>query len=299
MDRLERLAIAAAAIAILEAGGTAPARAQPSDQTKARAKEECALAYDTTQVLRRQGKLISARQHAAACSVPACSVYVTRDCTQWYAEIDAILPTVVLAAKDATGADATAVRVTVDGQVFAEQLDGKGAPIDPGEHVVRFEMAGAAPIEQRVLIREGEKNRALSASFPPRTVDPLRQPPPAKLDDRRRTSPGSPRRTLGFIGIGAGAAGLVVGTVAGGLVIAQYRTLAPGCPEGHCPPSERASVDRYNLTANVANAALAIGGALALIGIVLVVTAPKAGSSGAARWAPVIGRAFAGAEGAF
>jgi hypothetical protein len=266
-------------------------------------KQECAAAYEETQVLQRRGKLIDARKQAAACSAPACSVYVTRDCTQWYAEIDATLPSVVLAAKDATGADARAVRVTVDGQLFAEQLDGKGAPIDPGEHVVRFEMAGAAPIEQRVLIREGEKNRAVSASFPPphpgTTVDPIRQPPPGKRDDPHRTLPDSPRKTLGFIGIGVGAAGLVVGTVAGGLVIAQHQTLAPSCPGGHCPSSDRASVDRYNLTANVANAAFPIGGALAVTGVVLVVTAPKAGSSGGARWAPLIGPAFAGVKGVF
>jgi len=49
---------------------------------------------------------------------------------------------------------------------------------------VRFEMAGAAPIEQKVLIRQGEKNRRLSASFkkaPPLAV-PVPPPvaPPAK-----------------------------------------------------------------------------------------------------------------------
>jgi len=46
-------------------------------------------------------------------------------------------------AEDTTGADTLAVRVTIDGQLLAETLDGKAVPIDPGEHVVRFELAGA------------------------------------------------------------------------------------------------------------------------------------------------------------
>jgi hypothetical protein len=151
-------------------------------------KQACAAAYETTQTSRAQGKLVAARKQALACSAATCSAYVIKDCARWLAEIDAMLPTVVFTAVDATGANTAAVRVTVDFDVLAEQLDGKAVPIDPGEHVVRFDMEGAPAIEENVLIREGEKNRTLAASF--KKASPV-VPPSAPLPPALASAPDS------------------------------------------------------------------------------------------------------------
>lgn len=40
--------------------------------------------------------------------------------------------------------------------------------MDPGEHVLRYEAPGAAPVEQRVIVRVNEKNRMLTVILMPR-----------------------------------------------------------------------------------------------------------------------------------
>jgi hypothetical protein len=142
-------------------------------------KQDCADAYEATQSLRDRDHLLDARKQALACTASACSVYITRDCAQWLAEIDAILPTVVFTGQDPAGAEIRSVRVTVDGQAAAEQLDGKAIALDPGDHVVRFETAGSDPIEQKVTLRKGEKDRKLSASFKKALPAKPIAPPPA------------------------------------------------------------------------------------------------------------------------
>jgi hypothetical protein len=55
------------------------------------------------------------------------------------------------------------VRVLVDGTVRAERLDGSAIDLDPGPHRLRLEPARGAVVEQDVLARIGEKNRAIDA----------------------------------------------------------------------------------------------------------------------------------------
>jgi len=63
-----------------------------------------------------------------ACSNPACPAVVKRDCDQWLTEMDASLPSVVVAARDATGRDLVDVRVTIDGTVLTQSWDGTMHP---------------------------------------------------------------------------------------------------------------------------------------------------------------------------
>jgi hypothetical protein len=238
-----RYALAAVSIAfvILE-GAEAWAQAKGDDE-RAQAKQACAAEYDATQSLRDQGKLIDARQQAVACSAPTCSVFVTRDCARWLAEIDADLPTVVLRAENAAGAETAAVRVTVDGQVIAEKLDGKAAPIDPGEHIVRFEIVGANPVEQTVLITQGVKNRTILVRFG-KTALPIeagRGPVTEPRGDRVPVwawATGAGGVTLLLVGGGFGVDGLV-----------RQGQLVDKCggDPSHCPASTRdVTVPIYN-----------------------------------------------------
>ncbi|XXT24056.1 hypothetical protein WME94_21185 [Sorangium sp. So ce429] len=131
------------------------ARAQPS-------KRACAAAYERAQGLRRDGKLIAAREALIACSQPTCPAAAVADCGPWLAEVEKSLPSVVIAARDAGGRERLDVRVLVDGRLLAAALDGKALPVDPGPHTFRYEPAGGPAVEERVLIREGEKNRAIT-----------------------------------------------------------------------------------------------------------------------------------------
>src|SRR6185437_12766808 len=87
-----------------------------------------------------------------------------------------------------TGQDVTEVRVTMDGEALTARLDGAALPVDPSEHSFRFEMDGSPPVEMKVVIRMGEKNRRIDASFAP----PPPPPAPAPVPDAPRPASPSP-----------------------------------------------------------------------------------------------------------
>jgi hypothetical protein len=87
------------------------------------------------------------------------------------------------------------------------------------------------------------------------------------------------RRTLGFVGIGTGAAGIVAGVVAGALAIGKHGQLLEECPTGTCFGTAREDLARYHAASTASTVGFVAGGVLGAAGVVLVVTAPS-GSSG-------------------
>lgn len=144
----------------------------PTAEARADQKQECSAAYDATQSLRDEGKLLDARTQALVCSGAPCPAFVREDCAQWLSEIDAVVPTVVFTAKDAAGSSILAVRVILDGRVLLDRLDGSAVAMDPGAHHVRFEIAATGVLEKEIVVRRGEKNRTIDASFESRVAQP-------------------------------------------------------------------------------------------------------------------------------
>jgi len=128
-------------------------------------KAECVGASEKAQSLRDEHKLLKAREQFLACARDVCPPAVKKDCADQVAELDKRTPTVVVRAKDKTGQDLVAVKVTSDGEPLTEQLDGHAVPLDPGVHTFRFEAAGNDPFEQKVVLGEGEHNRPITANF--------------------------------------------------------------------------------------------------------------------------------------
>ncbi|WP_438021104.1 hypothetical protein WMF18_19420 [Sorangium sp. So ce315] len=236
------LALSLAAALALSAAGAAHAR--PT-------KRACAAAYERAQGLRRDGRLLEAREALIACSQPACPPAAVADCGPWLAEVEQSLPSVVVAAKDADGRERLDVRVLVDGRLLTATLDGKALPVDPGLRTFRFEPATGQAVEERVLIREGEKNRAITATLgapaagAPAARRPLASPPlaapaaaplaaPAAAPLATPAEPSIP--PLAWVAGGVGVAGLAVFAVAGALSLdaeADLRaTCAPRCAAG-------------------------------------------------------------------
>ncbi len=148
-------------------------------------KQACASAAEDAEQLRIDARLLAARERLLRCARAECPAAVRSDCAQWMTEVGAAMPTVVLGARDASGRDVLTARVSVDGVVVAHGLDGKAVEVDPGVHTFRLESGGAA-VEQTVLIREGEKNRAITTTLDLGPVAPtgpaavsLLPPPPA------------------------------------------------------------------------------------------------------------------------
>ncbi|MBX3190484.1 MAG: hypothetical protein KF819_26020 [Labilithrix sp.] len=128
----------------------------------AHADPTCIAAYEQTQTLRKDGKLVSAKAQAAICAHDTCPGLLSKDCSRWLSELEASTPTIVFEARTASGAERTDVRVKVDGVPLIEHLDGKAIALDPGSRTFLFEAEGSSPVERTVVVREGEKNRKVS-----------------------------------------------------------------------------------------------------------------------------------------
>jgi hypothetical protein len=220
------------ALAITIALALAPARAAFAVD-----KAACVEAHADAQGLRRDGKLRAAQEKLLACAAEGCPAPVRADCGRWIEEVRAQQPTVIFAAKDATGADLIAVRVRVDGASSVESLDGKEIAIDPGAHAIAFEkIDDGRVVETTVVLKESEKARVVSVSF-------------------ASTSSSSPSATsergpLPWIFVGVGVVALGSFAYFGIRGRSQLNDLESTCAP-RCDPSDRDSVHTKLLVADV------------------------------------------------
>jgi hypothetical protein len=166
-------------------------------------KAECASAYEQGQRSKRLGRFRTARAQLLVCARDPCPKVLQDECLPWLQEIEKLTPSVVFSAISPEGSDTTSVRVAIDGETTLDHLDGKSVDVDPGVHTFRFESASGAVVEERLLVREGEKSRAVSARFAapeaPSAVAPTRSPPETPL---RAPVPGI-AYAFGAIGLGS------------------------------------------------------------------------------------------------
>jgi hypothetical protein len=233
-------------------------------------------------------------------------------------EIEALtqrVPTVIITVR---GADQP--QVTVDGVEVPAAALGVKRPVDPGAHVVRATAPGFLPAEVSLSMLEGKTESVTldlhrDASAPPPPAAPPVAPPPAPPlpvvaapvappapPPAAPAEGGSTQRTLGFVGIGVGGAGLAIGAITGGLALAKHSDLIGKCPTGHCAASQQASlgseVSAYDTLGTASTVGFVAGGALAATGVILVLTAPSRPAREAA-FSPVLGPGYVGVTGRF
>jgi type II secretory pathway pseudopilin PulG len=218
-------------------------------------KQVCLSAFDSAQQLRIDGKLRSAREQLASCARTECPPLVRQDCGRWLNEVMGSLPSMVFGARDASGRDLLAVRVSIDGALVSETLDGKPVLVDPGVHKFRFETPGSSAVEQQVLIRAGEKSRVLTIDFSPKSVgspkNSARVDPVPRKPEAVTPSPPVPAYVVGGVGVLALGAALFFDLNGHADASALRATCAPSCAQS--------DVDRVQLKYIVAGASLGIG----------------------------------------
>jgi hypothetical protein len=121
----------------------------------------CLAAAERAQSLRRAGELRQARAQLISCSAPSCPRAGRLVCSRWLAEVESAQPSLVVQARDASGADLADVTVAIDGVVQQHSLEGLAIPVDPGTRTLRFEAPGRDAAQQTLVVREGEKNRVV------------------------------------------------------------------------------------------------------------------------------------------
>ncbi|WP_437730491.1 hypothetical protein [Sorangium sp. So ce1335] len=282
-QRTARRSLVAAALATLAA--LLPARARAGDA------EACFTASEEGQRLRDEGRLREARARFIACGAAACPALVRSDCAGWLSDVTARVPTLILSAQDEEGQDVADVQVTLDGAPLAARLDGKAVEVDPGEHLLRFERAGSAPVALRLVVREGEKLRRVSARLvrsaapgagatapgagatapgggataPGAGATAPGAGPTAPREDRAATPPASALVlpiALGGVAVAGGVAYAALGLSARADADRLRTTCAPGCAEADVD-AVRTKVIAANIAFGVGVAAL--GGAAAAL----------------------------------
>jgi hypothetical protein len=172
--------------------------AAAADETDA-----CLAASDKGQKERDDGHLLEARKQLLLCSREVCPRLVRNDCEKWASEVQERMPTIVFGARDARGTDLVDVGVEVDGSTVTTKLDGRPVPVDPGEHRLRLLHEGDAAVEQKVVVREREKGRAIMVDF---GAQPQATPPEAPAPGSEEKS-GPPVTAWVLGGVGAVALG--------------------------------------------------------------------------------------------
>jgi hypothetical protein len=262
-----RTTVAAALIAAATIAAAEPAHAGP---------KECIAAADEGQKLRDDGKLTAARDKFIMCAAKACPGAVAKQCSQWLIEAEHDTPTVTFRAIDEHGKETLAVRVLIDGAAVAQSIDARALSVDPGEHAVRFELASGQAVEDKVLVRPGEKNKMIELSFQPKAPPPAAKPvAPLAPEAPAGGGGGFHVPTLGWVGLGVGVAGGVMTVLFAISANNAESDLRSRCAPS-CDPSEKSSIDTKIVLANVGLGIGVVGLGLAVVTTVLANTGPKA-----------------------
>ena len=124
----------------------------------------CIAAAERAQPLRASGHLLEARDALITCAADSCPTTVRTDCVTWLTEVGNEIPTLVVQARNAAGEDLADVAVIADGAPAKASLDGLPISLDPGRHRLRLQSPGRTPVEQTVLLQQGER-RAVSVTL--------------------------------------------------------------------------------------------------------------------------------------
>jgi hypothetical protein len=225
-------------------------------------KQQCVDAYKQAQMLRKSGDYVTAREQLLICSKESCPAIVKQDCVPWLGEITRGIASVVVEATDASGKTLSTAKVSVDGKVVATTLDGRPIDVSPGTHAIRIEAEGAPAVERSVVLKEGEKNRAVKVELD------VVAPKPSGTEPQAQTS-----RPVPAGAIVVGAVGLVgVGVFATlGLLGTAKKSDMDAC-KPNCNPADVSTVRTQFIAADVA---LAVGGVALASAIVWILLRPE------------------------
>jgi hypothetical protein len=250
-------------------------------------KEACVRASDEGQEARDATRYERARELFRACAATTCPAAVRIDCSNWLGALEERSPTLVLGARDASGADVLDARVEIDGAVVAERLDGRPIRVDPGPHLLRFHARSGQVVEQSMIVRAGEKDRLV--------VVRLIAPSPAGPEAPAPKVSGSGLAVAGFVVGGTSVALFAAGLTVG--LIAQHDLhgieAQPCAATATCSASAVDAVKTKLVASDILIGASAVGGALAAT-FLIVHYAGKAPTSVGVYAVPGAGRAEAG-----
>jgi hypothetical protein len=235
-------------------------------------------------------KVRAERSQLLVCASASCPADIRKECARRVDEVNSQIPTIIFGAKDGSGADLSAVRVTMDGEVVAGRLEGTALSIDPGEHTFTFETVNQPRVTKTFTIQQAQKDRRELITFgvattapsrlgptPQPTGDQARQENPADTDGHQGLGT---QKILGIVAGGVGVVGLGVGAVVGAIALSQKSAAQSACPGSQCLNQD--GVSKWSdaaSTGNVSTIGFIVGGIGVAGAAVLWFTAPSSSGS--------------------
>lgn len=229
-----------------------------ADETKASCIDANARAQDSW----RNNRFSDARAQLRRCADATCPELVRDDCAKRLDDLGQAQPTIIFEVKDQTGNDVPAVAISVDGQPLAGAAPGTEVAVDPGTHSFTFELkegkAGA-----KLVIVEGIKMRRVPVVMTPAGVT-------STTPDAGATKASGPPVLL-WVAFGVGAAGLVVGGVAGALGFADAGSAKGHCNGNACTPPAQSPINDAKSMATISDIGFVVAGVGTAVGVGLLV----------------------------
>lgn len=164
------------------------------------AVQACIDAHAKGQIARADGALLQARRDFNSCAIESCPPIIREDCSQFGAEVEAALPSVVIIARSPSGRELASATVRVDGSADALPVDGRTLFVDPGQHAFVVTTPDGSEASVTTLVRESEKGQRVELQVAPATPVAAETP---SAGERRPISP----LVYVFGGVGLLAAG--------------------------------------------------------------------------------------------
>jgi len=249
------------------------------------------LALYTARANAKLGKLVRASElyllaTRLSTKGPSESVQVQaqRDATKERADLLPRLPKLTV---NLEGEDLDEVVVTIDEQVVPKALLGTAQFVDPGERKLaakRGEELASADItlaegeHKTTTLRFQARAKAVGVpSVPTVETKTLVAAPPGISFPPAPRDPYATQRTLGWVGIGLGGAGIVFGAVTGTLALSKRSSLRNdgSCVANSCYTDQSSGASSYNTMRTLSTVGFIAGGVFAAAGVTLLLTTPK------------------------
>jgi hypothetical protein len=223
----------------------------PAARAQAPAADASCEAVEQTEAIRAEGQYRKARARLLECVNAQCGGDVRRRCAATLQKLDAITPSIVVRAEDASGNDLTDVAVSLGDERLVNGLDGMAIPVDPGQHRFVFTREGYTPVVQTLTIEQGQKFRAIDVVI---GAAPTLALPPARETSSPGGSGSSERTVAAATLLGVGLIGVTGFTVLGLRARAGEEALdgcKPNCSDGR--------VDSVKMRYLLANVSIGVG----------------------------------------
>ncbi len=207
----------------------------------------CVAAHSHGQAEKNAGRLQSAKADFISCSTAECPGAIQSECAAFLAEVEGFSASVVFAAVDADGHDATDVKVSVDSQPQLDKLTGLATTLDPGSHDIVYTWPDGFEQKQTVVVAQGEKNRR---------VELRREPTKAPEEAKPATPAAQPKKPPAVAYVLAGVGVAALGSFAAFAITGKA---AQSDMDGCKPDCTQSQVDKMRLRYLLADISLGVG----------------------------------------